>query len=421
MQGPSTDVDGQPVFNGYAHDLLLLLKEKMGFDFNYTVASNETTYDQLVECVSNGICEIVVADIAKTSTRQGKVEFSASIHDNALGLVVRKNKKKTISPFGFLKPFSPALWLSIFGIIYILSAIFIGFYEHGNGNGNGNGNDNGKIRGKSPEATLTKSLYHTIGALLQMGSELAPKSPSGRFQTVIVWLLSIVLVSLFTSNLIIYFTAKHERSWIQSIDDLKMCRKVSCNRIGVIEHSQHEEYFQKEVINKIPMNYYRLKHPRECLTKLLDGHVDITIADRFSAQYFIQQEYCQLEVAGLPFGKSDFGIVLPKEWPYKQDLDAHILELTTNGDIDQLLETYYHQNRCNVDNDDEKDNENNGLTLYETSGLFIIFACLTLLNLICYLLRVYRRTILSHIRTFIGHIWVIPHELNQPYRSGDRF
>ena len=406
MQGPSTDVNGQPVPNGYVHDLLSLLKEKMDFDFSYTVASNETTYNQLVDCVGNGICEIVVADITMTPTRLDKVDFSASIHDNVLGLVVRKNKKKTISPFGFVKAFSLVLWLSIIGIIYILSSIFTSFYEYGN--------DKGQIGGKSLGATLTKSLYHTIGALLQRGSELAAVTPSGRLQTVIVWLMSIVLVSLFTSNLIIYFTAKHERSWIQSIDDLEMCRKVSCNRIGVIEHSQHEEYFQKEVINNIPMNYYRLKHPRECLTKLLDGHVDITIADRFSAQYFIQQEYCQLEIAGLPFGKSDFGIVLPKEWPYKQDLDAHILELTTNGDIDQLLETYYQQNMCNVDNDNEKENENNGLTLYETSGLFIIFACLTLLNLICYLL--YRRTILSHIRRFIDHIYTCQRE-RKPNRA----
>ena len=400
MQGPSTDVNGQPVPNGYVHDLLSLLKEKMDFDFSYTVASNETTYNQLVECVSNGICEIVVADIAMTPARLDKVDFSASIHDNVLGLVVRKNKKKTISPFGFVKTFSPLLWLSIIGIIYILSAIFIGFYEYDN--------DNGQIAGKSLGAVLIKSLYHTIGALLQRGSELTAVTPSGRLQTVIVWLMSIVLVSLFTSNLIIHFTSKRERSWIQSIDDLKMCRKVSCDRIGVIENSQHEEYFQKEVINNIPMNYYRLKHPRECFTKILDGHVDITIADRFSAQYFIQQEYCQLELSGLPFGKSDFGIVLPKEWPYKQDLDAHILELRTNGDIDRLLETYYQQNMCNVDNDNEKENENNGLTLYETSGLFIIFACLTLLNLICYLL--YRSTILSHIRIFIDHIYTFQRE-----------
>jgi ABC-type amino acid transport substrate-binding protein len=71
---------------------------------------------------------------------------------------------------------------------------------------------------------------------------------------------------------------------------------------------------------------------------LLDYHIDVAIADSSSAHYFTQTSgYCELEVTGIPFGKMYFGIALPKEWPYKEDLDDHIMELKLNGEIDRLL------------------------------------------------------------------------------------
>ncbi|CAF1973022.1 unnamed protein product [Rotaria magnacalcarata] len=130
MKTSSPDIHGQYLYEGYIHELLLLLKEKIGFNFTYTVASNETSYDELVECVQNRTCEIVIADLAITSSRQSKIDFSAPIYHNALRLVVRKSKQKTIDQFAFLKPFSLSLWLMIIGLIYMSSALFISIYEY---------------------------------------------------------------------------------------------------------------------------------------------------------------------------------------------------------------------------------------------------------------------------------------------------
>jgi hypothetical protein len=92
--------------------------------------------------------------------------------------------------------------------------------------------------------------------LLQRGSELQPITFFGRFQTVVVWMMSVILVALLTSNLTAYLNAKREKPWLQSIDDLRMCRNVACDRIGIVEGSHHEEYFRNEVMNRFPMNYY---------------------------------------------------------------------------------------------------------------------------------------------------------------------
>jgi ABC-type amino acid transport substrate-binding protein len=101
----------------------------MGFKYNYVVAPIEVSYDELVECVQNHTYEILMADLAITSSRTDKVVFSYPIYDNTMVLVVRKSKTTTISPFAFLKPFVWQLWLLIACGIYLFSALLIALYE----------------------------------------------------------------------------------------------------------------------------------------------------------------------------------------------------------------------------------------------------------------------------------------------------
>ncbi|CAF3641606.1 unnamed protein product [Rotaria sp. Silwood1] len=212
-------------------------------------------------------------------------------------------------------------------------------------------------------------------------SELRVKSFGGRGQTILLWLTSIYLVSLLTSSMTTYFIEKQKKPWIQSIEDLKMCGKLSCDRIGVVERSQHEEYVMQHLMNGNQMDYHRLKHQRECYAKLLNYHIDVAIADSSSAEYFTQtKQYCQLEVVGFPFGKTDFGIAVPKLWRYKQDLDNHIMKLKEEGEIDRLLEEYFQEKYC--DKKDGHEGVGDGLHLSQVYGLFIVHFGLAIIILV---------------------------------------
>ena len=342
---------------------------------------------ELVECVHNGTYQVVMADLTMTSSRTDKIDFSYPIFDNALRLVIRRSQKTAISTFAFFKPFSVGLWLLIAGIIYLGSAVLIAIYEFHEQDVDQEVEQNEDIHHRSGRITMVRSLYFTTGALLQSDSELQPKTFFSRIQTVVVWMMSVILVALLTSNLTIYFNSQLETPWLQSIDDLHMCHKVDCDRIGVIEQSQHEEYFTKEVMNGIQMNYYRLKHPNEVYTKLLDHYIDVAIADSSSADYFTQTpEFCRLQATGIPFGKSYFGIAFPKRWRYKQDLDKNIMDLKLNGEIDRLVAKWFQQKNCD-DVYNDKDNGLVDLTIQETSGLFYIFGFITSFNLIAFILK----------------------------------
>lgn len=66
----------------------------MGFKYNYTVAPAEVGYDDLVGCIQNRTCQLVMADLAMTSSRSDKIDFSYPIYDNTLRLVIRKVKRQ---------------------------------------------------------------------------------------------------------------------------------------------------------------------------------------------------------------------------------------------------------------------------------------------------------------------------------------
>ena len=60
----------------YTHDLVHVLKERMGLDHRYIEALNEMSYNELVECVENHTYAIVMTDLSMTSSRSDEIEFS---------------------------------------------------------------------------------------------------------------------------------------------------------------------------------------------------------------------------------------------------------------------------------------------------------------------------------------------------------
>jgi ionotropic glutamate receptor len=350
----------------------------MNFNYTYIIASSEYSYNDLVENVKNNTYEIVAADLTITSSRTDKIDFSYPIYDNTMRLVVRKGKATEINPFAFLKPFHWKLWLLIVSIIYILPALLIALYELHEQKDN--------LRRQRISIKKNKCQYDTITTSLLRGFTFQSTTFYGHFQIIIVWLVGIILTALLTSNLIIYFKAQYEKPLLESIEDLQMCHKVSCDRIGIIEGSQHEEYFTNEVMkNESKLSYHRLKHPDECYAKLLDNHIDVAIADSSSADYFIQMpDYDRLQTTGPPFGKSYFGIAIPKQWPYKQDLDKNIMDLKLNGELDRLLSEWFQQKHYDREDNPYNNGLDGGMTIEETSGLFYIFGGLTGLNFIVF-------------------------------------
>ncbi|CAF1295221.1 unnamed protein product [Adineta steineri] len=98
----------------------------MGFIPQITLVPSNNTYNDLVYAVANGMYDTVVADVTVTSARREIVDFSASIFDDSLRIIIREASSINIDWLAFLKPFSRTLWLTILGTtIYASILIFL--------------------------------------------------------------------------------------------------------------------------------------------------------------------------------------------------------------------------------------------------------------------------------------------------------
>jgi ionotropic glutamate receptor len=100
---------------GYIPDLIDKLQSKMGFIPNIKLVPANMNFDELVKTVANGVCDLAVGDITVTSTRREIVDFSNSIFDNSLRIIVRQATSNNVDLFSYLKPFSTGLWLAVLG------------------------------------------------------------------------------------------------------------------------------------------------------------------------------------------------------------------------------------------------------------------------------------------------------------------
>ncbi|CAF1228448.1 unnamed protein product [Rotaria sordida] len=330
------DASGQSTiqYSGYVHDLIKLLQNKMEFIPIIELASPNQTYNGLIQAVRNGDYDIVIGDVTVTATRRKLVDFSNTIFDNSLRIIIRKTTDVNIDLFSFLKPFSWNLWLLLLCTL-IYAGILIYIIER---------QDNETLQNQSILSQIAMYVWYSFGNIVGYGVEFHTNTGAGRLLTAGLYILSLILVASYTANLASDLTIAKSKSIISGIDDIKN-GKIPFNRIGILVDSAPEEYYLREISNGA-RNYYPLHSLNEAYFSLLTNMIDAAFWDSGAVEYVTNNIFCNLTLIGNDFDKSVFGIVTPQKWLYAQDLDVNILSLREAGDIEKLRQKWFQAKTC---------------------------------------------------------------------------
>lgn len=196
--------------------------------------------------------------------------------------------------------------------------------------------------------------------------------------------LYIILVATYTANLSSFLALNRVQPLISGIDDIKNHR-LPFSRIGIVTNSTACDYY----IQNISSMYYPLFTAEEVYLRLLDNTIDASIWDSYIPEYAVNNYYCdQLSVVGVGFVKSSYGIVLPKDWPYKKDLDVHIMTMRESEKLEFLENRWLGHQTCSSSSDktDPANSSNNEIfPLDVMGGLFLMFFILTVIAFILHL------------------------------------
>lgn len=350
---------------GFVPDLIDILQQNTNFIPEILFAPSNQTYDGLIDNVVNGYYDIVIGDVTVTATRREKVDFSNSIFDNALRIIMRKNVDTSVDYLAYLRPFSYGLWILLF-LTSIYAGLLICFLER---------RENEAIQNKSIISSIAMSCWFSIGTIMGYGADFQASTAAGRLITLGLYFLSLVLVATYTANLTSSLTMLKFQSPISGIDDIKN-GKIPFRRIGIRVGTSDEDFYLREISGGL-RNFYPIKSREEIYDSLFKNIIDVYFMDSGVAEYVTNTIYCNLTVVGAEFNRGVFAIVVPKKWIYTEELDFNILSLRESGVLDDLKQKWFQRDICS-----DSSTLSTATTVEAMSGLFLTFGMITVLSIL---------------------------------------
>ncbi|XP_060525037.1 glutamate receptor ionotropic, kainate 2-like isoform X4 [Cylas formicarius] len=183
LKETTAQLTGNDRFEGFCVDVIQELSAMLGFNYTFIIQAdgangdlNRITYEWngMIREIIDGNADLAIADLTITSERENAVDFTMPFMNLGISVLYRKPEPVPPSLFMFTSPFSTSVWVML-GVAYLLVsfAIFI------MGRLSPSEWTNPFPCVEEPEYLINQfsirnSLWFTIGALMQQGSELAP-------------------------------------------------------------------------------------------------------------------------------------------------------------------------------------------------------------------------------------------------------
>lgn len=91
------------------------------------------------------------------------------------------------------------------------------------------------------EFSIMNSLWFALGAFMQQGCDISPRSISGRIVGSVWWFFTLILISSYTANLAAFLTVERMVTNINSPEDLAAQTEV---QYGTLMHGSTWDFFR---------------------------------------------------------------------------------------------------------------------------------------------------------------------------------
>lgn len=95
------------------------------------------------------------------------------------------------------------------------------------------------------EFSISNSFWFTLGAFMQQGCDISPRSISGRIVGSVWWFFTLILISSYTANLAAFLTVERMVTPIKSAKDLAYQTEV---QYGTLMSGSTMDFFNVSII-----------------------------------------------------------------------------------------------------------------------------------------------------------------------------
>lgn len=276
----------------------------------------------LLAGVENGELYAAASALTITADREEQVDFTHPFYVTGLGIAVAYTPTNIWQ--AFLAVFS-AEFLYIVGFLFIV-LLFWGALVWA-----AERRANAEEFGGSPVQGIGSGFWWAAVTMTTVGyGDKSPRSFAGRVIGLIWMFMAVIIISFFTASIASSLTVTQLDSRIAGEDDLAFVR------VGILENSATQLYMDEH-----NLRYTHFSSIDAGLKAISEGQVDAFVHDAPIIRYESSRSF-RNEVRVLPntFNDQYYGIALPAEAPYRNEINKLLLDYISS-DAWQQVETQY--------------------------------------------------------------------------------
>ncbi|KAM3724685.1 Glutamate receptor [Dirofilaria immitis] len=379
--------DGNDRYEGFCIDLLKLLSDKIE-DFKkyeiilakgnkYGIKQPDGSWDGLIGSLLSGEADVCVASLTINQDRERVVDFSKPFMTTGISIMIKKPDKQEFSVFSFMQPLSTEIWMYIiFAYVGVSVVIFLvsrfspyewRIEEMSSGGGFTISND----------FSVYNCLWYTLAAFMQQGTDIVPRSISGRLASSVWWFFTMIIVSSYTANLAAFLTLEKMQAPIESVEDLAKQTKI---KYGIQQGGSTAQFFKHSSVQiyQRMWRYMESQVPAVFTSTYAEGIERVRshkgryafLLEATANEYANTRKPCDTMKVGSNLNSVGYGVATPFGSPYKDHINLAILALQERGELKKLENKWwYDRGECDQG---IADGHNASLNLSKVAGIFYI-------------------------------------------------
>ncbi|XP_071951840.1 glutamate receptor 3-like isoform X2 [Antedon mediterranea] len=366
IEGKS-EKDGNEMFEGYCKDLLDELAKHLKFkytiqlvkDGNYGSFIEETgRWNGMIGELKDGTADMAVASLTINAERERDVLFTKPFMTLGISIMVKKPVNPDPDPFSFLRPLSTEIWLCIIfaytGVSVVLFLVsrfspteWYTVREDGDVSPTPvEDSSTEEDEAKTNDFGIFNSLWFSMGAFMQQGCEISPRSLSGRIVGGVWWFFTLIIISSYTANLAAFLTVERMESPIESAEDLAKQTDIT---YGTLASGATLEFFKNSKIHVYERmwNFMQSADPPPFVKTNEQGVERVRqskgnyayLLESTLNNYYNQRKPCDTLKVGSNLDSKGYGIAVSPNLPkLREQLTLALLELRDWNSTLQRLE-----------------------------------------------------------------------------------
>ncbi|XP_015239073.1 PREDICTED: glutamate receptor 1-like [Cyprinodon variegatus] len=364
---------GNEKYEGYCAELAAEIAKHVGFTYSLELVTDgkygardaeSKLWNGMVGELVYGKADMAVAPLTITLVREQVIDFTKPFMSLGISIMIKKPTKSKPGVFSFLDPLAYEIWMCIvFAYIGVSVVLFLvsrfSPYEWqsdesdeedetvpssgsrrapptsssedpqslGYSQGQ-NPNQNQQKEKETPEHTndfgIFNSLWFSLGAFMQQGCDISPRSLSGRIVGGVWWFFTLIIISSYTANLAAFLTVERMVSPIESAEDLAKQTEIA---YGTLDGGSTKEFFRRSKIAVFEKmwSYMRSADPSVFVKNTNEGVIRVRkskgkyayLLESSMNEYIEQRKPCDTMKVGGNLDSKGYGVATPKGSPLR--------------------------------------------------------------------------------------------------------